>query len=153
MLAKPNKATKVIVKIEIFFSYNYVQNFIYLHNIRLIYHYDISNKKEYYMSVTWEKWVDAWRQGTDKNDSTYIEALITDDFNWNTSDFNRQTTIDWVNSTEFRVVGDVTTLYENDEVIVGIHEVNSGKSYDTVMGIAYLRDGKVFKYSHQRKTT
>jgi hypothetical protein len=78
------------------------------------------------MSVTWEKWVDAWRQGTDKNDS--------------------------VNTTEFRVVGDTTTLYENDEVIVGSHEVNSGKSQDTVMGIAYLRDGKVFKYSHQRKT-
>jgi len=37
-------------------------------------------------------------------------------------------------------------------VIVGTHEVNSGKSQDTVMGIAYLRDGKVFKYSHQRKT-
>jgi hypothetical protein len=104
------------------------------------------------MSVTWEKWVDAWRQGTDKNDSTYIEVLITDDFDWNTSDFNKQATIDWVNTTEFRVVGDVTTLYENDEVIVGIHEVNSGKSDDTVMGIAYLRDNKVFKYSHQRKT-
>jgi len=42
------------------------------------------------MSVTWEKWVDAWRQGTDKNDSTYIEALITDDFDWNTSDFNNK---------------------------------------------------------------
>ena len=104
------------------------------------------------MSVTWEKWVDAWRQDTDKNDSAHIEELMTDDFKWNTSDFNRQDTIDWVNTTGFRVVGDTTTLYENDEVIVGTHEVNSGKSQDTVMGIAYLRDGKVFKYSHQRKT-
>jgi hypothetical protein len=78
---------------------------------------------------------------------------MTDDFNWNTSDFNRQDRIDWVNTTEFRVVGDTTTLYENDEVIVGTHEVNCGKSQDTVMGIAYLRDGKVFKYSHQRKTS
>ena len=29
------------------------------------------------MSVTWEKWVDAWRQGTNTNDSSHIEAVIT----------------------------------------------------------------------------
>jgi hypothetical protein len=56
-----------------------------------------------------------------------------------------------VNTTTFRVVGDVITLYENNEIIVGIHEVNSGDSVDTVIGVAYLRDGKVHDYVHQRK--
>ena len=55
------------------------------------------------MSVTWEKWVDAWRQGTNTNDSSLIEAVITQDFKWNTSDFDRQATLDWVNATNFRV--------------------------------------------------
>ena len=92
------------------------------------------------MSVTWGKWVDAWRQGTNTNDSSHIEAVITQDFKWNTSDFDRQATLDWVNTTNFRVVGDVVTLYENNEIIVGTHQVNSGDSVDTVMGVAYLRD-------------
>ena len=39
------------------------------------------------MSVTWEKWVNAWEQGTNTNDSSHIEAVITQDFKWNTSDF------------------------------------------------------------------
>ena len=103
------------------------------------------------MSVTWEEWVDAWRKSTNTNDSWHIEAVITQDFKWNTSDFDRQAALDWVNTTNFRVVGDVVTLYENNEVIVGTHQVNSGDSVDTVMGVAYLRDGKVHDYVHQRK--
>jgi len=105
------------------------------------------------MSVTWEKWVNAWKQGTNTNDSSHIEAVITQDFKWNTSDFDRQATLDWVNTTNFRVVGDVVTLYENNEIIVGTHQVNSGDSVDTVMGVAYLRDGKVHDYVHQRKNS
>ena len=105
------------------------------------------------MSVTWEKWVDSWRQGTNTNDSSHIEAVITQDFKWNTSDFDRQATLDWVNTTNFRVVGDVVTLYENNEIIVGTHQVNSGDSVDTVMGVAYLREGKVHDYVHQRKVS
>jgi hypothetical protein len=65
----------------------------------------------------------------------------------------RQATLDWVNTTNFRVVGDVVTLYENNEIIVGTHQVNSGDSVDTVMGVAYLRDGKVHDYVHQRKVS
>ena len=56
-----------------------------------------------------------------------------------------------MNTTNFRVVGVVVTLYENSEIIVGTHQVNSGDSVDTVMGVAYLRDGKVHDYVHQRK--
>ena len=105
------------------------------------------------MSVTWGKWVDAWKQGTNTNDSSHIEAVITQDFKWNTSDFDRQATLDWVNTTNFRVVGDVVTLYENSEIIVETHRVNSRDSVDTVMGVAYLREGKVHDYVHQRKVS
>jgi hypothetical protein len=56
-----------------------------------------------------------------------------------------------VNTTNFRVVGVVVTLYENNEIIVGTHQVNSGDTVDTVMGVAYFRDGKVHDYIHQRK--
>ena len=105
------------------------------------------------MSFTWEKWVDAWEQSTNTNDSSLIEAVITQDFKWNTSDFDRQATLDWVNTTNFRIVGDVVTLYENNEIIVGTHQVNSGDSVDAVMGVAYLREGKVHDYVHQRKVS
>ena len=79
--------------------------------------------------------------------------MITQDFKWTTSDFDRQATLNWVNTTNFRVVGDVVTLYENNEIIVGTHQVNSGDSVDTVMGVAYLREGKVHDYVHQRKVS
>ena len=103
------------------------------------------------MALTWKEFVDAWDQGSRNNDARFIEAVITDDFTWPTSDMDRQATIDWVSMTDFRIAGDCITLYENDDVIVGMHGVNGDRHYNMVMGIAYLRNGKVHLYHHQRK--
>ena len=103
------------------------------------------------MALTWEDFVDAWRQSSSNQDARNIDDIITDDFTWPTSDMDRQATLDWVSSTDFRVTGECTTLYENDDVIVGSHGVNGDGHYNVVMGVAYLRDGKVYLYHHQRK--
>ena len=43
------------------------------------------------------------------------------------------------------------TLYENADVIAGTHDVlDDTGALNTVMGIAYLRDGKIHTYHHLR---
>ena len=103
------------------------------------------------MALTWKDFVEAWRVGAINNDASPIDAIITDDFMWETSDMDRQATIDWVNSTDFRVTEVVETLYENEDVIVGRHGVHGEGHDNMVMGVAYLRNGKVYRYHHQRK--
>ncbi len=103
------------------------------------------------MSITWATFVDAWRQGAATNDASHMAALITDDFTWPTSDMDYSATINWLTNTDFRVTDVCVTLYENEDVIVGMHGVHGEGHNNMVMGIAYLRDGKVFEYKHQRK--
>ena len=48
--------------------------------------------------------------------------------------------------------GDAETFYENEDVIAGTHLVldDEGKQ-NLVMGVARLRDGKIYRYDHMRK--
>ena len=103
------------------------------------------------MSVTWKAFVDGFRNCAGTGNADALAALITDDFTWPTSDMDYQQTLDWTANTNFRVTGAETTLYENADVIAGKHDVyDDSGTLNTVMGVAYLRDGKVQTYHHLR---
>ena len=103
------------------------------------------------MALTWEDFVDAWRQGSINGNADLLQAMITDDFTWPTSEMDRQMTVNWLSTTDFRISDPCITLYENNDVIVGMHGVHGEGHYNMVMGCAYIRDGKIYKYHHQRK--
>lgn len=104
------------------------------------------------MAVTWNDFVDAFRIGTDTGNTDILGALLSDDFNWPTSSMDKDATLSWTASTSYKINGDAETLYENDEVIAGTHPVldDDGKQ-NMVMGVARLRDGKIYHYNHLRK--
>ena len=80
-----------------------------------------------------------------------LSAPITDHFEWVTSEMGRTATLSWTSTTSFRINVDAETFYENDAVIAGTHPVldDQGRQ-NLVMGIARLRDGKIYRYDHMR---
>ena len=104
------------------------------------------------MSISWEQFVDAFRVGSNTGNADQLASLITEDFNWVTSGMDREATLSWTSGTSFRINGDAETFYENKDVISGTHPVldDEGKQ-NLVMGVARLRDGKVYRYDHMRK--
>ena len=103
------------------------------------------------MTATWKDFVDAFRTCAGTGETDDLARLITNDFTWPTSNMDRQEILDWTANTNFRITGTEVTLYENADVIAGTHDVlDDTGALNTVMGIAYLRDGKIHTYHHLR---
>ena len=103
------------------------------------------------MTVTWTKFVEAFQIGSDTGDISQLSAMLADDFQWITSDMDRDATLSWTSDTTFRITGAPETFYENADIISGTHPVldDEGKQ-NIVMGIARLRDGQIYRYDHMR---
>ena len=104
------------------------------------------------MSASWKDFVEAFRIGSETGNIEKLSNIISEDFDWVTSNMDRQATLSWTSTTSFRINGEPETFYESAEVISGTHPVldDEGKQ-NLVMGIARLRDGKIFRYDHMRK--
>lgn len=104
------------------------------------------------MSISWEDFVDAFRIGSDTGNAERLGSMLADNFNWVTSEMDKDATLSWTSNTSFKINGQAETFYENDEVIAGTHPVldDDGKQ-NIVMGVARLRDGKIYRYDHMRK--
>ena len=65
------------------------------------------------MPISWEQFVDAFRVGSDTGNIEQLASMITEDFNWVTSDMDREATLSWTSGTSFKINGDAEPLYEN----------------------------------------
>ena len=103
------------------------------------------------MSITWIEFVDAFRIGSETSNTEHLANLISEDFNWVTSGIDKDETLSWTSNTSFRINGAAETFYENEDVIAGTHPVldDDGKQ-NLVMGVARLKDGKIYRYDHMR---
>ena len=104
------------------------------------------------MSILWKDFVEAFRICSETGNTDSLDNIIAEDFDWVTSNMDRAATLSWTSTTSFRINGEPDTFYENAEVISGTHPVldDQGKQ-NLVMGIARLRDGKIYRYDHMRK--
>ncbi len=101
------------------------------------------------MSVSWREFVDGFRVGSDTGNIEPLSSLITDDFEWVSSEMDRAATLSWTSTTSFRINGDAETFYEKDAVLAGTHPVLDDQGRQIlVMGFARLRDGKICCYDH-----
>ena len=104
------------------------------------------------MSITWKKFVDGFKLGSDTGNVEALAQMLANDFNWATSDMDREATLSWTSTTSFRINGDAETFYENDDVIAGTHPVLDDEGQQNmVMGVARMKDGKIYRYDHMRK--
>ena len=104
------------------------------------------------MSVTWEKFVNPFRIGSDTGNIESLANLVTHDFTWITLGMDKAATLTWTSTTPFRINGAPETYYENEEVIAGTHQVLDDEGKQNIgMGVALLKDGKIFRYNHMIK--
>lgn len=103
------------------------------------------------MTITWKDWVNAWVTSSASNDPMLLEPMLAENFQWPTSDMDREETLEWVKTTDFRASNVAETFYESDDLIVGTHEVMGEGHNNVVMGCAHIKDGKVALYQHLRK--
>ena len=55
------------------------------------------------MSVTWEKFVNAFRIGSDTGNIESLANLVKEDFTWITSGMDKAATLTWTSTTSFRI--------------------------------------------------
>ena len=102
--------------------------------------------------ITYSK---AWIKSVNDKDSSMMQDVLSDDFVWSNDRFNWNTnkkeTIDWCLDTNFTAV-DFSCYYENDEVIVGTHNViEPGAPDSSVMFIAKIEDNRVVSHQQLRE--
>ena len=102
--------------------------------------------------ITYSK---AWIKSVNDKDSSMMQDVLSDDFVWSNDRFNWNTnkkeTIDWCLDTNFTAV-DFSCYYENDEVIVGTHNViEPGAPESSVMFIAKIEDNRVVSHQQLRE--
>ena len=110
------------------------------------------------MSITALKVLEMWRDGFANGNSSPISEIITDDFifvNTTGDTRSREETLNWVATTPDLVMSDLQVLYENDEVMVGLHNVvrSGGRGTGKVMFFARIEGGKLSSWRVNRADT
>lgn len=106
------------------------------------------------MTITALKVLEIWRDGFANSNSDSFSEIITDDFIFigTTGDTrSREETLNWISSETDNVrMADFEVLYENDEVMVGLHSVVRRGVNGKVMFFARMEDGKLASWRTHR---
>jgi hypothetical protein len=107
--------------------------------------------------LTWEKLCDAWAIGVNERNPDAILPLLTEDFCWPTSargpaDGIKYTDIsNWCLTAPLESHEYESTIYDGEDIVVGTHKIIADGVPNKVLGVAKLRDGKVYELQHMRK--
>ncbi len=107
------------------------------------------------MTINFEAYSDSWIKAINDKNISSMSDVLSDDFVWINDRFNwkldKEGTIDWCSDTNFKAV-DFSCCYENDEVIVGTHNVVEPNALDSsVMFIAKIKEGKIISHQYLRE--
>jgi len=107
------------------------------------------------MSINFKTYSDSWIKAVNDKDTNSMTDVLSSDFTWVNDRFNfeldKKETLDWCKDTNFKAV-DFLCCYENEEVIVGTHNVIEPNATDsTVMFIAKIEDGKIVSHQYLRE--
>jgi len=106
------------------------------------------------MTITALKVLETWRDGFANGNSDPFSEIITDDFifvNTTGDTRSREETLNWISSETDNVrMADFEVLYENDEVMVGLHSVVRRGVNSKVMFFARIEGGKISSWRVHR---
>ena len=112
--------------------------------------------------LTWETFISAWMDGCNDNNPDKLAPFLTDDFKWATSTSDTHTgagpgdgldrgmTLELVKTGSFSNGAFVSTIFESEDIFVGIHIITISGQPCRVTGVAKLRGDKVYEYHHSR---
>lgn len=106
--------------------------------------------------LTWEKLCNAWATGINERSPDAILPLLTDDFCWPTSARGPADGIKYADISNWCLTAPVkdnqydSTIHESEDLLVGTFTVVVDDVPNKALGVAKLRDGKVYEYHHMR---
>jgi hypothetical protein len=107
------------------------------------------------MPVNFQTYMTSWAKAVNDKNTSMLSDLLADDFVWVNDrldlKFDKQVTLAWCRDTPYKA-GDFSCYYENNEVLVGIHDVIEPNTPDSsVMFIAKIIDGKIVSHHYLRE--
>ena len=85
------------------------------------------------MPISWEQFVDAFRVGSDTGNIEQLASMITEDFNWVTSDMDREATLSWTSGTSFKE----RRIHSKLNIVINISPGNISCSLSTASGTEF----------------
>ena len=105
--------------------------------------------------LTFERYCHAWAMAVNDRDTDELMSLLSDDFKWVTYTQD-PAGLDTAGTRKFCLSGGVSnvnytsTIYDSEEIIAGMNEITRNGEASNVLGVAKVRDGKVYEYHHIR---
>ena len=105
--------------------------------------------------LSFAKYCRAWATAVNDRETDELMSLLADDFKWvtytqNPAGLNTDGTRKFCLSGGVTDVNYTSTIYESDEIIAGMNEITRNGEASNVLGVAKVRDGKVYEYHHIR---
>ena len=107
------------------------------------------------MSINFKAYSDSWLKAVNDKDTSIMSDILSNDFVWVNDRFNfkldKQETINWCKDTNY-TAHDFSCFYENDEALVGTHNVIEPNAPDSsVIFIAKIKDKKIVSHQYLRE--
>ena len=105
--------------------------------------------------MNFKAYSNAWLEAVNDKDTSKMAKTLSDKFIWFNDRYDwsmdKSGTIEWCIETNF-TASDFSCLYENDEVIVGIHIVKDPESPDSsVLFVAKVKNNQIISHQYLRE--
>ena len=106
--------------------------------------------------LTWEKLTRAWGQAINERDPGAILPMLADDFHWPTSARGPEGGMrygdvsDWCLTAPLEEHTFGSTIHDGEEILVDTFTVSVEGEVNKGLGVAKLRDDKVYEFHHMR---
>ena len=105
--------------------------------------------------MNFKAYCDAWLEAVNDKDTSKMANALSDKFIWFNDRYDwsmdKSGTIEWCIETNF-TASDFSCLYENNEVIVGTHNVDEPDASDSsVLFIAKIKDNQIISHQYLRE--
>jgi hypothetical protein len=105
--------------------------------------------------LTFKKLIDAWMEAANSNSHEVLKPFISENFIWvSNNKMTMQGLMDWCDTTEAFDAEYESTIFDSEDIIIGTHFIRPGNPEhlkgrkSRVMGVAKVKDGKVYEYFH-----
>ena len=108
------------------------------------------------LKTTWKILCNAWATGINERNPDAILPLLTDDFHWPTSARGPADGIKYADISNWCLTALLesyeyeSTIYDGEDIVAGTHTIIADGVPSQVLGVAKLRNGKIYELKHMR---
>ena len=108
------------------------------------------------MTITWKALCHAWATGINERNPDAILPLLTDDFHWPVAARGPAGGIKYADISNWCLTAPLesyeyeSTIHDGEDILVGTHTIIADGVPNQVLGVAKLKNGKIYELRHMR---